>query len=194
MKNNFKNLHNNHFNELAIKNNIETGKKLRAIRNLLVRKPEEIADVLTMTTNTLKNAENGENVGVEIINELILFYGYSLSEFYNLRSLPTWKKLIKKIEETHKAINSKSYEILFDQPSLIDLIEHRLLDTDLFTIWTDENAVIKYCKDSYGYEYKSATNTLNNAVTKEWLIRDDSVKPKKYMKKQLIIEDFIINA
>jgi transcriptional regulator with XRE-family HTH domain len=194
MKNNFKNLQNNHFNELAIKNNIETGKKLRAIRNLLVRKPEEIADVLTMTTNTLKNAENGENVGVEIINELILFYGYSLSEFYNLRSLPTWKKLIKKIEETHKAINSKSYEILFDQPSLIDLIEHRLLDTDLFTIWTDENAVIRYCKDSYGYEYKSATNTLNNAVTKEWLIRDDSVKPKKYMKKQLIIEDFIINA
>lgn len=194
MKNNFKNLQNNHFNEFAIKNNIETGKKLRAIRNLLVRKPEEIADVLTMTTNTLKNAENGENVGVEIINELILFYGYSLSEFYNLRSLPTWKKLIKKIEETHKAINSKSYEILFDQPSLIDLIEHRLLDTDLFTIWTDENAVIRYCKDSYGYEYKSATNTLNNAVTKEWLIRDDSVKPKKYMKKQLIIEHFIIDA
>lgn len=183
MKNNFENIQNNHFYELAIKNNIETGKKLRAIRNLLVRKPEEITDVLTMTTNTLKNAENGENVGVEVINELILFYGYSLSEFYNLRSLPTWKKLIKKIEDTHKAINSKSYEILFDQPSLIDLIEHRLLDTDLFTIWADENAVIKYCKDSYGYEYKSATNTLNNAVTKEWLIRDDSVKPKKYMKK-----------
>jgi hypothetical protein len=30
------------------------------------------------------------------------------------------------------------------------------------------------CKDDY--ECKSAIKTLNNSVTKEWLIRDDSVK------------------
>ncbi|MEJ5145085.1 hypothetical protein [Sphingobacterium sp. MYb388] len=45
-------MQNNHFNELAIKNNIETGKKLRAIRNLLVRKPEEI------TTNLVNDISN----------------------------------------------------------------------------------------------------------------------------------------
>lgn len=67
---------------------------LKGLRNLLMRKPDEIAFVLSMTTNTLKSAEKGANVGTEVINELIVFYIYledflphSLLLFYKIKQL-----------------------------------------------------------------------------------------------------------
>ncbi|RKO70766.1 hypothetical protein D7322_15980 [Sphingobacterium puteale] len=180
MKNNFSNYKTDTFYNIAIKNNIKTGKMLKALRNLLVRQPDEIASVLSMTTNTLKNAEKGANVGTEVINELIGFYGYTPKDFHSLESLPTWEELLQKIESFHKANKSDVYLILKEKPNLIDLIEHRLLNTKLFKNWVDENSVLNFCKTEYDYSYESAINTLNNAVTKGWLIRDDSVKPKKY--------------
>ena len=119
-------------------------------------------------------------IGTEVINELIVFYGYTLKDFHSLESLPTWKELLQKIESSHKANKSDAYLILQEKPNLIDLIEHRLSATKLFEDWVDENSVLNFCKTEYGYSYDSATNTLNNAVTKGWLIRDDNVKPKKY--------------
>ena len=35
-----------------------------------------------------KKAEEGGNVGIEIIGELVLFYGFTLEKFYNLEISP----------------------------------------------------------------------------------------------------------
>ena len=49
-----------------------------------------------------------------------------------------------------------------------------------FENWVDEQGVIDYCKKNYSFIYDTATNTLNSAVKKGWLQRDDNASPKKY--------------
>lgn len=168
------------FKDLSVKENINYGYKLKQLRNLLVLKPEDISSVLTISTNTIKKAEEGGNVGIEVIGELCLFYGYTLEKFYSLKSLPTWENLKQQMVEFHIKNKSIIYKKIFDRPSLQDLIEFRLLKTNLFEDWVNESQVIDFCKNKYNYNYSSATNTLNNCVLKGWLIIDKNSKPRKY--------------
>lgn len=172
------------FKELSIKTNINYGYKLRQLRNLLVLKPEVLSSVLTISTNTIKKAEEGGNVGIEVIGELVFFYGFTMEKFYSLDDLPTWEELIKQIENFHLKHKSVAYKIIFERPHLLDLIEHRLLNTNLFREWVQEDQVLEFCKKEYNYNYSSATNTLNNCVKKGWLISDEYTKPKKYRLKK----------
>lgn len=172
------------FKELSIKTNIHYGARLRQLRNLLVLKAEDLSTVLNISTNTIKKAEEGGNVGIEIIGELVLFYGFTLEEFYSLEILPTWEELTKQVINFNKKHKSSAYEILLDRPHLQDLIEFRLLETNLFKEWVDEGQVSEFCKKEYGHNYSNATNTLNNCVKKGWLISDEYTKPKKYKLKK----------
>ncbi|WP_164111694.1 MULTISPECIES: hypothetical protein [Sphingobacterium] len=181
MKNNSNQTENSLLKTLAIMQNKQIGERLKGLRNLLAKRAEEISSVLAMSTNTLKGAENGENVGVEVINELILFYGYTLQEFYSLKKLPSWKALMQRIIKYHMSIQSNAHMILEERAGLMELLEHRLIpNTKLFEDWVDEQEVIDFCKKNYSFIYDTATNTLNSAVKKGWLQRDDNVSPKKY--------------
>jgi len=181
MKNNLKSDKILPLKEQVITQNKLIGKRLADLRNLLVKQPDEIASALSVSTNTVKNAEGGANVGTEVLNELILFYGYSLKEFYSFPKLPSWQTLVKRIEKYHISIKSDSYLVIYDRPNLIHLIENRLLiSTDLFSNWVTEKDVLDFCENNYSFIYDSATNTLNNIVKKDWLIRDDKSSPKKY--------------
>ena len=181
MKNNSKSNKILPLKEQVITQNKLIGKRLADLRNLLVKQPDEIASALSVSTNTVKHAEGGANVGTEVLNELILFYGYSLKEFYSFPELPSWQILVKRIEKYHISIKSDSYLVIYDRPNLIHLIENRLLtSTDLFSNWVTEKDVLDFCKNNYSFIYDSATNTLNNIVKKDWLIRDDKSSPKKY--------------
>ena len=180
MKNNFNKYKNEIFKNLATRNNVLYGNKLKCLRQSLLLKPDDLAAVLTISTNTLKKAEQGGNVGIEIINEIVFFYGFAIDQFYSTESLPNWQDLKKQIEKFHKEHKSESYKILNQRPQLIDLIEYRLLKSDFFKQWVDENQVLEFCKTEYAYEYSTATNTLNNAVSKGWLIANENFKPKKY--------------
>lgn len=172
------------FKELSIKTNIHYGNKLRQLRNSLVLKPEDLSSVLTISTNTIKKAEEGGNVGIEVIGELVLFYGFTLEQFYNLEILPSWEELTNQVIEFNKKNRSNAFEILFERPHLQDLIEFRILGTNLFKEWVNETQVIEFCKKEYNYNYSSATNTLNNCVNKGWLISDENLKPKRYRLKK----------
>ncbi|MFD2554201.1 hypothetical protein [Sphingobacterium tabacisoli] len=181
MKNNSDSTKTSSLKTLAILQNKQIGERLKGLRNLLAKRPEEISSVLSMSTNTLKGAENGENVGIEVINELILFYGYTLQEFYSLKKLPSWKALMQRIIKYHISIKSVAHGILEERSGLMELLEHRLIpNTKLFENWVDEQGVIDYCKKNYSFTYDTATNTLNSAVKKGWLQRDDNISPKKY--------------
>ena len=184
MKNNLYKNKSQIFKELSIKTNIHYGIKLRKLRNLLVLKPEDLSKVLNLSTNTIKKAEEGGNVGIEVMGELCLFYGYTLEKFYSLKSLPTWDELMKQIETFHLKHKSIAHKIMFERPHLQDLIEFRIIETNLFKEWVDEGHVIEFCKKEYGHNYSSATNTLNNCVKKGWLISDENTKPKKYRLKK----------
>src|SRR5690606_37630524 len=117
--------------ELSIKNNKKHGEKLKSLRTLLLLKPEDLSSVLSISTNTIKKAECGGNVGVEVIGELSFFYGYTLDQFYNIKVLPTWESLLKQAINFHKLNNSDTYKILLRRPKLLDLIEFRLLEMGL---------------------------------------------------------------
>jgi len=180
MKNNLNKYKNEIFKNLSIRNNVLYGNKLKCLRQSLLLKPEDLATVLTISTNTIKKAEEGGNVGTEVLNEIILFYGFTIDQFYSTDSIPHWTDLNKQIENFHKKHKSESYKILNQRPQLIDLIEYRLLGNNFFENWVDEKQVIEFCKEEYAYEYSTATNTLNNAVSKGWLIANENFKPKKY--------------
>lgn len=184
MKNNLIKNKSQIFKELSIKTNINYGDKLRQLRNLLVLKPEVLSTALTISTNTIKKAEDGGNVGIEVIGELVFFYGFTMEKFYSLDALPTWDELMKQIETFHLKHKSIVHKIIFERPHLQDLIEFRIIETNLFKEWVDEGHVIEFCKKEYGHNYSSATNTLNNCVKKGWLISDEYTKPKKYKLKK----------
>lgn len=184
MKNNYSRFKTLKMKELSSLENMYFGKLLEELRNTLLLKPEDLADVLSISTNTIKKAERGGNVGIEVLGELIFFYGFTFEEFYSLKQIPHWKELVLRIETFHKKHRSQAYKILYKKPNLIDLIEFRLLKTDFFDKWMDEQDVIQKCEKEYGFKFDSATNTLNNAVTKGWLISNDRTKPKKYKKNE----------
>lgn len=171
------------FAELAQESSKRYGTTLKLFRNILLRNPEEIASVLTITVNTIKNIESGKNSHAENINELIFFYGYSLQEFYSLKQLPTWQDLFKKMKVAHSSIDSEAYKIIYKNPNLIDLIEYRLLGSVFFETWVTEKEVVQFCSNNYNYEYTQAAQTLNKAVENGWLIKDEKSKPMRWKRK-----------
>lgn len=174
-------------NKIIKDTNDKIGRKLKGLRGILLLSRRKIAKELSMDGQTVGNFEEGKTGGnSDKLSALILFYGYTHEEFYDFsKPLPTEKQLKSKMKRFHESIGSDAYKIIYDRPDLIDLIEFRLLDTDLFDDWQDADQVIEYCEAKYGYQYISTSvpNTLNNAVKKSWLIRDDKSRPKRYRRK-----------
>lgn len=162
--------------ELSIKQNIVLGEKLEKMRNLLVLKPKDLASVLTVSTNTIIKAEKGGNVGVNVLGELMFFYGYTIEEFSSLKNLPSWEELQERIISFHKRHNSKAYKILEKKPRLIDLIELRLLHTTVFKNWIDESGLNEYCRIKFNFDYIDTDSTLELLVKRKILVKkeDDS--------------------
>jgi len=167
-------------NEFAVK-------KLKKLRNTLLLSYRQVEKGAGLKKNTYSKIESGAVLtNLRTVGALINFYGMEYHEFFNfVKELPSERTLRKKIETYHKIHNSSAYEVIYEQPDLIELIEYRLLLSDLFTDWIIAEEVITYCKKQYKYAYllSSVRNTLNNAVTKGWLVRDDKSKPKRYKKK-----------
>ncbi|HWK58470.1 MAG TPA: hypothetical protein VNQ80_14090 [Parapedobacter sp.] len=167
--------------------NVKVAEKLYGLRALLLLSRPKIGAEVGVDSKTIGNFEEGRTGGqTDKLSALIFFYGFTHKEFYDFdKPLPTEKQLKSRMKRFHEAIGSDAYKIIYDRPDLIDLIEFRLLATDLFSEWVTAEQVISYCKTKYHYEYlpTSVPNTLDNAVKKGWLVVDDKAKPKRYRKK-----------
>lgn len=162
--------------------NIVLGEKLESLRNILILKAEDLATVLTISVNTIKNVEKGLNVGIEAQGELMFFYGFTLEELSSLKQLPTWKELVERIENFHKKHNSTAHNIVNKKPKLLELIEFRLIYTDVFDNWVNEIVIENLCIEEYGFEYKSILSTLNKSVEKGLLTSEGKGSDTKYKK------------
>lgn len=167
--------------------NEKMGKRLYGLRSLLMYSLTKIGKAAGIDGQTVRNFEEGRTGGqTDKLSALIFFYGYTHKEFYDFdKPLPTEKQLKSRMKKFHEAIGSDAYKIIYDRPDLIDLIEFRLLATDLFSDWVSAEQVIIYCKTKHHYEYlpSSVPNTLDNAVKKGWLVVDEKAKPKRYRKR-----------
>lgn len=168
--------------------NKKVGNRLYGLRALLIFSKNKIGSASGIDGQTIGNLEEGNTGGyTDKLSALILFYGYTHKEFYDFdKPLPTERQLKSRMKKFHESIGSDAYKIIYDRPDLIDLIEFRLLATDLFSEWVTAEQVISYCKTKYKFEYlpSSTPNTLDNAVKKGWLVVDDKTKPKRYRKKR----------
>jgi transcriptional regulator with XRE-family HTH domain len=154
--------------ELINESNIETGRKLRNLRNILLLSYQDIETATKVSRITVARVEDGEKgCNRESVLALIFFYGYELHKFYDFsKRLPTEKELKKQMIDFHINHESKEYEIIYKQPDLIELIEQKLLKTALFNKWVEVTDVYKFCKEKYVYEYNSISGTLILATKK----------------------------
>jgi len=159
--------------------------RLIEVREALSLKIPALAKSSPLSKSTLERLEKREGTpSLETIFSLILFYGFTLSEFFDFeKPLPDADRLKRKMKAFHKKIESDAYEKVFSQPKLNDLIPEELIPNGYFDGYHTVAEVVDFCKEEYGYTYENATNTLNIAVKKGWLIRDDQSKPKRYRKK-----------
>lgn len=182
--------------ELLLKQNIENGKKLFALRNLLLLKPKDLATILPISTNTIRSAEKGKNVGIDVIGQLIFFYGYTFEEFFALKTLPTWQELIKRMEAFHTKIGSESYKIIYSiKPSIKDLLQYRAINSTLFDNWVSSKEVEIFCEKHYGFKTNhpenkdgktkdaSTVNALNTLVELDLLIKQGKTSNLTYKRK-----------
>lgn len=179
--------------ELLLKQNIENGKKLSALRNLLILKPKDLAPYLSISINTIKSAESGENVGIDVIGQLIFFYGYTFEEFFALKTLPTWQELIKQMETFHKKNGSDSYKVIYTiEPSIKDLLQYRAINSTLFDNWVSSKEVEIFCEKHYGFKTinskdnkgkeknPSTVNALNALVKLDLLVKKGKTSDVAY--------------
>lgn len=168
---------------------IASGQRLKNLRNLLLLSVVDINKATGITRPTINRIESGEDGIRSNIEMLILFYGYTLEEFYAFPPLPTVDQLRNRIVEFHTIHKSNTYNIIFKQPDLSELIEHRLLkETTLFNNWVDIQDVSNYCIDNYNYEYKNISGSLLTMVNNNFLKSKKNLKAKNknfnlYMKK-----------
>ncbi|WP_257669825.1 helix-turn-helix transcriptional regulator [Parapedobacter tibetensis] len=160
-------------------------RRLIEIREKLSIKIPRLAKASPLSRSTLERLEKREvTPSLESIFSLILFYGFTLPDFFDFdEPLPTAEKLKRRMKAFHKKTGSDAYEKVFTRPKLNDLIPEELITSGFFDDYHTVAEVADFCKEEYGYTYGNATNTLDNAVKKGWLVLDDRVKPKKYRKK-----------
>lgn len=153
--------------------------EIREALNLSVYAVSKAADVFRTTIDRIEKSEATPTL--EILFPLIHFYGFTLPNFFNFdKPLPSADKLKSQLIKFHKAHGSDAYLKLFKDPKLIDLLEEELIPVGYFKSWRDVQEVQQYCRDTYGYSYPSATGTLNAAVEKGWLLKDEKTSPMKY--------------
>ncbi len=159
--------------------------RLIEIKEKLSIKTPQLAIASPLSKSTLERLEKREvTPSLESLFSLILFYGLTLPEFFDFdKPLPDAEKLKRKMKAFHKKMGSDAYEKVFSQPKLNDLIPEELIPGGYFDDYRTVADVVSYCKEEFGYTYGNATNTLNNAVEKGWLVVDDKVKPKRYRRK-----------
>ncbi|SEM22181.1 hypothetical protein SAMN05216436_102275 [bacterium A37T11] len=169
-------------NELFYK---KLSERISKLRKIFILSYEAVAKGTGLTGVTIKKIE--ESKGTSYINSIIPiinFYGINHADFFNFsKPLPSETQLRKNMIAFHKEHNSTAYEVIFEKPDLIDLIELRLLDSTLFDTWVTDKDVFAFCKKNYKISYTSIPNTLDLAVKKGFLIREPSAKPKQYKKK-----------
>ncbi|MFC3196491.1 hypothetical protein ACFOET_02570 [Parapedobacter deserti] len=90
--------------------------------------------------------------------------------------MPSADKLKARLIKFHKAHGSDAYINLFKDPKLIDLLEEELIPSGYFKTPRDVPEVQQYCRETYGYNYPSATGTLNTAVEKGWLVKNEKLR------------------
>ncbi|SEM05080.1 hypothetical protein SAMN05216436_101265 [bacterium A37T11] len=152
--------------------NSKTIKKLEDLRNTLLLNYSEVEDGSGLKKGTYsKIARELVSSGLETIGAIILFFGFEYHEFFDFsKPLPSEAALKKRMERFHKAHGSTAYEVIYKQPELSEVIEHRLLHTSLFDNWVNVETISAYLKTSYGYEYGNVSAGLLGAVKSQLLI------------------------
>src|SRR5690606_2056876 len=103
------------YSSLIKKINQNTGKRLFALRAILVLSRGKIGKKIDVDGQTIGSLESGETGGYsDKLSALILFYGYSHKEFYDFsKPLPTEKQLKSKMKRFHESIGSDAYKIIY---------------------------------------------------------------------------------
>lgn len=149
----------------------ETGQRLKELRNLLLLSVSSLSKATNIPRPTIVRIEKGNDSKRSAVEALILFYGYSIPEFYRFGKLPTESNLRKRIQQFHKKNHSQSFKIINDQPDLIEIIEHKILKNyTLFNDWVGVKTVHQFCLAELGYNYTNVSGTLLTAVKKRKIL------------------------
>ncbi|WP_028295703.1 helix-turn-helix domain-containing protein [Olivibacter sitiensis] len=164
---------------------IKASNRLKEIRATLALSLYTVSKYSKIPRNTIDRIENGEvSPSFDTLVPLILFYGFTLGDFFDFETpLPEFEDLKVKMKTFYEENGYDILEMVFSNPNLMDLIPENLIPNGYFDEYRTVAETTDYCETEYGYTYGNATNTLNNAVKKGWLIRDDKSKPKRYRKK-----------
>lgn len=158
-------------NKIPTSQSREIGIRLKAIRKLLILSLKKAATGSDLTVASLKRLEEGKG-NVHLINllKLLTFYGIPVVEFFDFsKKLKEEKEFRANMINFHKKHNSLRHKIIDTPPDLIDLIELRLLDLNLFKEWVDVQAVDEYIKTAFGITYKNISGSLLTAIKNGWL-------------------------
>ncbi|PWG81917.1 helix-turn-helix domain-containing protein [Pararcticibacter amylolyticus] len=179
------------FNKLSIDHQIKTGNKLRDLRNILLLAVNVVSKATGISDSTIDRIEKGDvGVGSGRIYSLISFYGFEYQDFFKFsRPLPTEDQLRRQMKRFHEQNGCDAYKIIYSQPDLITLIEHKLLKTELFNDWVIEKTVYKFCEENFGYQYNSILNTLDLAVKKQFLIHEENSSPKRFKMNPVLLKE-----
>ncbi|ERJ60883.1 helix-turn-helix domain-containing protein [Sphingobacterium paucimobilis] len=150
----------------------EIGLRLKAIRKLLILSLKKVATGSDLTVASLKRLEEGKG-NVHLINllKLLTFYGVPVLEFFDFsKKLKDEKTFRANMINFHQEHDSDRHKILDTPIDLIDLIELRLLDLNLFREWVDVQTVDEYIRTAFGITYKNISGSLLTAIKNGWLI------------------------
>lgn len=169
---------------------IEIGRRLYILRNLLMLTREHVFLLTKISTSTLTRIESGKfpskSINIEILSNL---YQIEKADLFNIhKPLPTWKTLKKRVLAAHRS-NQTLLKFLNERPEVKNVIEFRLLQTTYLNTFKTAKQVMKQIKKSYSITYTQSTvkNSLDILVDNGIVeIKGKNVVPQEYRKSQRI--------
>lgn len=152
--------------------------RLKDLRTKLLLTYKQVDKGAQVTQNTVSRIEKGTVASsLDNIGAIILFYGFEYHEFFNFsKPLPDEKSLRSQMERFHRKHDSKAYEVIYKQPELIELVEHRLIANGVFDKWVTTADVEDYLTEHYNYSYENVSGTLLRAVNKRQILTFRKIK------------------
>lgn len=169
---------------------IEVGKRLYILRNLLLLTRDHIFQITGISVSTLTRIESGEfNSKSKNIEVLSNIYQISKTHLYNIsKPLPTWKTLKKRVLAAHRT-NEKLIELLNERPESKILIEFRVLQSPYLNTFKTARQLAEHIRKSYSIIYSQSTvkNSLEILVDDGIVeIKGEDVSPQEFRKSQMI--------
>jgi|GEM_PF-1191706 len=171
---------------------IEIGKRLFHLRNLLLLTREHIFQLTGISISTLTRIEAGDfpskSKNIDILSNL---YQIDKVYLYNIdKPLPPWKMLKRRVLATHR-FNKKLLELLNTRPDAKIFIEFRVLQSTFLNTFRTAKQVAEHIKKSYTIVYSQSTikNSLDILLQEGIVeINGQNGSPKEFRKAQRIPE------